>query len=374
MKASDNSPTAVVSIGEGQLRLVAPTGMPLIQAENLQVHVAGTEGNVLGLLSRLGNPVGLITALPDNPLGRRVAEEYLQAGIDVSRIAWRSAGRLALYYVEQGSPPVPSRVVYDRANSCFSALTAADIDWAYVQQAKMVHLSGITAALGDDLYEVVFSAAQRARSSGQMLSVDVNYRSLLWDTQTARQRLEPVVTEADVLFCSRRDAAAVFGVDATGAEVAKELAARFGAHVVIVSDGRETVEVVANGGRYYAKPPPTTVVDRVGAGDALIGGFLHGVIRDDIELGLRLGVAAAALALTRYGDQLHTSLDELLWLSASIDDRRDIIRLLARRSFLPDAATAARTLTGPLVRDCGNRHPGPNAPAFTPRNHQLRTS
>lgn len=332
MEAPDNSPTAVVSIGEGQLRLVAPAGTPLAQVENLQVYVAGTEGNVLGLLSRLGNPVGLITALPDNPLGRRVAEEYLQAGIDVSRISWRSTGRLALYYVERGSPPVPSRVFYDRTNSCFSAVTAGDIDWAYLQQAKMVHLSGITAALGDDLYEVVFSAAQRARSSGQLLSVDVNYRSLLWDAQTARQRLEPVVTGADVLFCSRRDAATVFGVDATGAEVAKELAARFGADVVVVSDGRETVEVVANGDRYYAQPPPVTVVDRVGAGDAFIGAFLHGVMRDDIQLGLRLGVAAAALALTRYGDQLHTSLEELLWLSAGIDDERDIIRLPSRNS------------------------------------------
>jgi 2-dehydro-3-deoxygluconokinase len=323
---SDYQSTAVASIGEGQLRLVAPTGVPLVQAEDLQVYVAGTEGNVLGLLSRLGNPARLITALPDTPLGRRVAEEYIQAGIDVSRIAWRSEGRVALYFVEQGSPPVPSRVLYDRANSCFSAVTVTDIDWIYLQQAKMVHLSGITAALGDNLYEVVLSAAQQARSSGQLLSVDVNYRSLLWDPPTARQRLEPVVTGADVLFCSRRDAAAVFGVNTRPAEVAKELANRFSARTVIVSDGRRPIEVFTNGDRYSASPPTTTVIDRVGAGDALIGGFLHGVLRDDIELGLRLGVAAAALALTRHGDQLHTSLEELLWLSSGISGDRDIIR------------------------------------------------
>lgn len=323
---SDQQPNAVVSIGEGQLRLVTPTGTPLVQAENLQLYIAGTEGNVLGLLSRLGNPVGLITALPDNPLGRRVADEYLRAGIDVSRIAWRSEGRVALYYVEQGSPPMPSRVLYDRANSCFALVKSADIDWSYMEQARMVHLSGITAALGQDLYEVVLSAAERARSLGQLLSVDVNYRSLLWDPQTARQQLEPLMTGADVLFCSRRDAMAVFGVDGVAADVAKELAVRFGAHTVIVSDGRKSVEVVANGHRYSADPPLTTVVDRVGAGDALIGGFLHGVLRNDIELGLRLGVAAASLALTRYGDQLYTTLDELLWLGASISDQRDIIR------------------------------------------------
>jgi len=95
-------------------------------------------------------------------------------GVDLSRVIWRSQGRLALYFVEQGSPPVPSRVFYDRANSCFAAITPADIDWAYLQRARMIHLSGITAALTDNLYEAVLSAAERARARRQLLSVDVN--------------------------------------------------------------------------------------------------------------------------------------------------------------------------------------------------------
>jgi 2-dehydro-3-deoxygluconokinase len=64
----------------------------------------------------------------------------------------------------------------------------------------------------------------------------------------------------------------------------------------------------------------------VGAGDALIGGFLHGMLQGDPDEGLELGVAAAALALTRYGDQLHTSLRELREVVASSQGGLDILR------------------------------------------------
>lgn len=326
MSSLEQARIDAVAIGEGQLRLATRRGVPLVQSNELALHVAGTEGNVLGLLSRLGNRVGLVTALPDTPLGHRIRTEYQTAGIDLSRVRWCPDGRVGLYFVEQGSPPVPSRVHYDRADSSFARLGVEDVDWAYVESARLVHLSGITAALTDNLYGVVVEAAERARRNDQLLSFDVNHRSLLWDADSARRRLEPLVTGAAVLFCSRRDAALVFGIRGPGDQVAKDLAARYDVHTVIVSDGAGTVEVLADGQRLSRTPPTTTVVDRVGAGDALIGGFLHGVLQENPEDGLELGVAAAALALTRYGDQLHTSLRELRELAAATGAGPDIIR------------------------------------------------
>lgn len=316
----------VVSIGEGQLRFTPPAGVALVQAQETRLEVAGTEGNVLGLLARLGVRTGMVTSLPRTPLGRRVSEEYAQAGVDLSRCVWRDDGRVALYFVDSGSAPVPSRVFYDRADSCFSNLTTSDVDWDYVGSARMVHLSGITAALTDGLYDVLAHAVELARESEQLLSIDVNFRSLLWTPQAARERLEPLMATADVVFCSRRDAATVFGIEGPTVEVAASLAARFAAGTVIVSDGAAPVAVHHHGATSVASPPRTTVVDRVGAGDALIGAFLYGVLHDDVELGLRLGTAAAALALSRHGDQLHTSLDELTWLSSVMASGTDIIR------------------------------------------------
>src|SRR5687768_1860913 len=98
MTPQEQGPIDAVAIGEGQLRLATQAGIPLVQTTGLQLFVAGTEGNVLGLLARLGNRVGLMTALPDTPLGHRVSAEYLSAGIDLSRVLWRSSGRVGLYF------------------------------------------------------------------------------------------------------------------------------------------------------------------------------------------------------------------------------------------------------------------------------------
>ena len=154
--------------------------------------------------------------------------------------------------------------------------------------------------------------------------MDVNYRVQLATPAQARDWFTPLLQAADVISCSRRDAAAVFGIDGAAATVAAILSQRFSAPTVLVSDGPRAAAAIAHGESFSAEPPATSVIDRVGAGDALIGGFLHGHLHDDPELGLQLGVAAAALALTRYGDQVVTSLLELERMSESFG--KDIVR------------------------------------------------
>ncbi|MEM6429596.1 MAG: hypothetical protein AAF708_10180, partial [Deinococcota bacterium] len=88
----------VTAIGEGQLRLSVPAGKRLEQASQFDVNVSGTEGNVTGLLSRLGWSCGLVTGLPDSPLGQRVKNEYQLTGLDLSAVHWSDCHRLATYY------------------------------------------------------------------------------------------------------------------------------------------------------------------------------------------------------------------------------------------------------------------------------------
>ena len=57
------------------------------------------------------------------------------------------------------------------------------------------------------------------------------------------------------------------------------------------------------------------ILDRLGAGDALAAGVIHGWLDQDLSAGLRYGVILAALALTQIGDMVITSKPELLALS-----------------------------------------------------------
>lgn len=53
------------------------------------------------------------------------------------------------------------------------------------------------------------------------------------------------------------------------------------------------------------------ILDRIGAGDAMVAGVLHGYLQDDLVKGLEYGALTAALSLSQYGDQPITNRVEL---------------------------------------------------------------
>ena len=52
---------------------------------------------------------------------------------------------------------------------------------------------------------------------------------------------------------------------------------------------------------------PVRVTDRPGAGDALVGGTLHGYLGNNVMEGINYGLRTSKLALTHYGDLTHVS-------------------------------------------------------------------
>jgi len=53
------------------------------------------------------------------------------------------------------------------------------------------------------------------------------------------------------------------------------------------------------------------MIDRLGAGDALAAGVIHGWLQENAALGLRYGIVLAALALSQVGDMVITNETEL---------------------------------------------------------------
>ena len=66
------------------------------------------------------------------------------------------------------------------------------------------------------------------------------------------------------------------------------------------------------------------ILDRIGAGDAMVAGVLHGYLQGDFSKGLEYGALTAAMALSQHGDQPLTHRAELEQLITSTDD--DIVR------------------------------------------------
>jgi 2-dehydro-3-deoxygluconokinase len=113
------------------------------------------------------------------------------------------------------------------------------------------------------------------------------------------------------LIASEADAQFLFGI--TGAnfsEVAEGLAKRFGVRIVVGT--RREAELVwrnrfaaigwQNGQTYESAWYEVEIVDRLGAGDALAAGLIHGLLDGDLKRGIDYGAAMGAIKHTIPGD------------------------------------------------------------------------
>ena len=312
------------SIGEGQIRLTVNNGERLISAQSLRMNAACSEANVAGLLAQLGRRARWTSCMPQGDLAERCLSEFRSAGIDMAAMVRRPSGRVALYFMEPASPPMPSNVNYDREYTPFRSADVADYDWDLILDTKVVFLTGITAALTEQTARVVRHAAEAAKERGIDVVLDVNYRSKLWDGDRARATLTPIAEIATVLFCSRRDAQTVFGIDstpATGLAACRALRDRFGAKHVVSTDQCDGVYLSDADGDESFSVEPVPVLDRPGAGDAFVAGTIHGWLAGDIRAGVGYGQRVAKYALTHFGDLTRIRPEEL-----DIPTTTDIVR------------------------------------------------
>lgn len=306
----------VTTLGEVMVRLSVPTGHRLEAATNLDLYPGGAEGNVMVALARLGRRVAWLSQLPSNPLGRLVANHLRVAGVDVNAVVWSATGRVGVYFTEFATPPRPTQVVYDRADSCAARLRPDQVDWDTLLDTRLVHLTGITPALSPSCRAVATELVQRAHAAGIPVSVDINYRSRLWSETEARACLTPLIQGVDLLFCSQGDAGRIFKATGDPAEIIQQLAEQSQAHHIIVTVGADGVYGWDGTTLRHEPALPVQIVDRLGAGDALAAGVIHGWLDHDLGRGLQYGVVLAALILSQYGDMLITTPDEVDMLLA----------------------------------------------------------
>ena len=302
----------IVAVGEAMLRLWVPVGERLEQAPAFRISVAGAEANVAIAAARMGARTAWLSALPRNSLGRRAAREIAAHGVDVSHVHWVDHARMGVYFIELSVPPRPTTVLYDRAGSAAALMDSDSIDWRVIEQARLVHISGITPALSDSALETSFEVVRRARRAGSLVSIDVNYRRLLWTPGECRAAVLEMARSADLLITTAEDALDVFALEGEPAEAARALAALTACRRVVVTSG--------SAGAYWLDGDKegfslghlgAEVVDRIGAGDAFASGTLLGLLEDDLESGVERGLAMAALKLGIHGDQLWVVKEEV---------------------------------------------------------------
>ena len=290
----------LVTLGEVLLRLSVPSPARFETARHLDVQIGGAEANVAAAAARLGLRSAWISALPANAWGERIRRELVGHGIDCSAVRMIEGARVGVYFLEYGVPPRPIRVLYDRRESAFARMQPDDVDWDLVRRARLVHLTGITPALGSSARAIV----ERASAEAAELSFDLNYRATLWSPADARTFVLGVLPRVRYFFIGAEEARVVLGLEGTAEQMIEALARLAPKATVTLMQGAEGCTVLDGG--HLLRPPrryEVQVVDPIGAGDAYVGGFLSGILGNrPIEEAIDTGQAVAALKCATWGD------------------------------------------------------------------------
>lgn len=304
---------SVVALGESLGLLVASRIGRLELVPTMDLGFGGAESNVAIGLARLGVPATWMGRLGDDALGRLIERQLRAEG--VSAATTHDAAAPTALMLKERPAAGSSAVSYYRAGSAGSRLAPEHLDLALIRKARILHITGITAALGAGPRSALDAAIDAAIDGGTLVSFDVNHRSRLWDHTTAAAAYREIAARADIVFAGDDEAEMLTGEREPVAQ-AKAIAA-LGPSQAIVKLGADGALGLAEGHAVEQSAFPVQAVDTVGAGDAFVAGYLAELIAG-AKLAERLRTAAAcgAIACTAPGD----------WEAAP--DRNAIARLL----------------------------------------------
>lgn len=178
----------VFCFGELLLRMSPELNRQWIHNAKISTYLGGAELNVATAIANWQVPVKYCTALPDTYFSREIIDELESKQIDAASIHL-SGKRIGLYYMPQGADLKNAAVIYDREYSSFSQLKPGMLNWdELLKDCKWFHFTAISPALNADVAAVCKEGLQAATAKGLTISVDLNYRSKLW--QYGKQPVE----------------------------------------------------------------------------------------------------------------------------------------------------------------------------------------
>ncbi|WP_426997503.1 sugar kinase [Pseudarthrobacter sp. N5] len=305
---------SAVCIGETMAMLTPDQPVPLHQAASLHFGVGGAESNVAMGFAAMGLESHWVGRIGRDGFGTRILNELRDHGVGVSGVEIDPELPTGLYVKVPAQVPAlvqaqepeadgGSSVLYYRQGSAASAMGPGLLENPAVagllENARLIHLSGITAALSADCRALIEAILQAPRH-GRIISFDVNWRAALWVGQD-RSALRHLANLADVVLVGKDEAEHAFG---TSDEVELRRLLPDPQVLVIKNEAISAIALSHDGGREEVPALSVEVLEPVGAGDSFAAGYLSGILSGlNQKASLRRGHVSAACTLTVQGDR-----------------------------------------------------------------------
>lgn len=258
----------------------------------------GDTSNAAIAAARQGARVGYISVVGDDVYGRMLRDLWTREGVDHADVRTDAHGFTAVYFVNHDEDG--HQFSFFRHGSAASRMTPRELPAERISNARVLHLSGISAAISDSACDTCFAAIEIAKAAGVKVSFDTNLRLKLWPVGRARAVMREFIRQADYCLPSFEDITAISGLQDPDQLVdfclnlgARVVALKLGADGALLADGHE---------RFRLVPNPCQPVDATGAGDTFGGALLARlVVGDDLETAGRYAAVAGALSTQGYG-------------------------------------------------------------------------
>ena len=279
-------------------------------------YIGGSPTNTAVAGARLGLKTGLLTRVGADHMGRFIREQLVREGVDVRGVL-ADPDRLTALAILGIRDHESFPLLFYRENCADMALCEADLDCAWLGSARAVLINGTHLSSG--VFAASVGAARLVKAAGGRVVFDIDYRPVLWglaakDLGESRyvahagvtQRLQNVLPLCDLVVGTEEEIRILGGAEDTLAAL-KSIRSRTSATLVCKRGAQGCVA--------FPERIPDNLDDGVsaagfgvevynvlGAGDAFLGGFLRGWLRDEpLEQCCRLGNACGAIVVSRHG-------------------------------------------------------------------------
>jgi 2-dehydro-3-deoxygluconokinase len=328
------------------IRITPIVRQPVYCSDTFNMQVTSAETNVASISSYLGLRVKVLTTfVRDSPIARLIKDNLAGRHMDYEGVDVPQGGpwgyRHQFSIADSGFGVRGPRVHNDRAGEVGRTLNIKDFDLDRIfgrEGVRILHISGLVGALSHETGVFCLELARAAKRYGTRISFDLNYRASFWKDREKELRdiFIEIASISDVLVGNEEDFQLSLGIDGPEAggnnlndniENFKSMIGCVRAAYPYTSVFATTLRQVVSAGCHLwgaimlegnnwhvAESREIQVLDRIGGGDAFVGGLLYGILRGwEPEKWVQFGWACGAAAVTFLTDYVQPADEEQIW-------------------------------------------------------------